>query len=84
MYQLEVSHIAHRQVLRLPSQTRERVNKAIAALSDNPRPSGVKKLTAKEGYRIRVGDYRILYVIDDKEKLIIVYRVAGRGEVYRQ
>lgn len=83
MYQLEVSHTTHRQILKLPLQTQERINRAIASLSDNPRPSGVKKLTVREGYRIRVGDYRILYMIDDKEKLVAVYRVKGRGEVYR-
>ena len=83
MYRLEVSHTAHRQIRRLPAQTQERVNKIIARLAENPRPPGVKKLTAREGYRVRVGDYRILYQVDDDAKLVIIYRVMARGDVYR-
>ncbi len=83
MYRLEVSHTAHRQVSKLPAQTQERVNRAIARLADDPRPAGAKKLTAREGYRVRVGDYRILYRIDDKARAVVVYRVMGRAGVYR-
>lgn len=83
MYQLEVSHVAHRQIRRLPAQTQERVNNAIAALAESPRPAGVKKLAARDGYRIRVGDYRILYHIVDKAKVVTVYRVLPRENVYR-
>ncbi len=83
MYRLEVSHTAHRQISRLPAQTQERVNRAITVLGDNPRPPGSKKLTAREGYRVRVGDYRILYQVDDRTKLVIIYRVMSRGDVYR-
>ncbi len=83
MYRLEISHNAHRQICGLPAQTQERVNGKIAALADNPRPYGVKKLTAGEGYRIRVGDYRVLYRIDDDAKLVVIYRVMSRGDVYR-
>jgi mRNA interferase RelE/StbE len=65
-------------------QTQERVNDAIARLADNPRPFfGNRKLTAREGYRIRVGDYRILYKIDDPARLVVIYRVRGRGDVYK-
>jgi mRNA interferase RelE/StbE len=83
VYRLEVSHTAHRQIVRLPAQTQERVNRAIAGLSENPRPPGSKKLTAREGYRVRVGDYRILYQVDDGAKLVVIYRVMSRGDVYR-
>ena len=83
MYRLEVSHTTHRQVSKLPAQTQERVNRAIARLADDPRPAGAKKLTAREGYRVRVGDYRILYRIDDKAQAVVVYRVMGRADVYR-
>jgi mRNA interferase RelE/StbE len=83
VYRLEVSHTAHRQISRLPAQTQERINKVIARLAENPRTPGVKKLTAREGYRVRVGDYRILYQIDDDAKLVIIYRVMARGDVYR-
>ena len=83
MYRLEVSHAAHRQIRRLPAQAQERVNRAITRLAENPRPLGSKKLTAREGYRVRVGDYRILYQVDDGEKVVIIYRVKSRGHAYR-
>ncbi|MBI2852157.1 MAG: type II toxin-antitoxin system RelE/ParE family toxin [Chloroflexi bacterium] len=83
MYRLEISHTAHRQLRRLPAQTQERVNKTIARLAENPRPPGARKLTAREGYRVRVGDYRVLYKIDDEVKMVIIFRVMPRGDVYR-
>lgn len=83
MYRLEVSHTAHRQIRRLPAQTQERVNRAVAGLAENPRPPGTKKLTTRNGYRVRVGDYRILYHVDDGAKLVIIYRVMARWDVYR-
>ena len=83
LYRIEVSHTSHHQIRRLTEQSQIRVNQAIASLAENHRPQGSKKLTAREGYRIRVGDYRILYQIDDTAKLVIIYRVAARGDVYR-
>ena len=82
-YQLEVSHTAHRQIRRLPSLSQERINTAIYSLSRNPRPTGSKKLTAREGYRIRVGDYRVLYIVNDNTKTVTIYRVMARGDAYR-
>jgi mRNA interferase RelE/StbE len=83
VYRLEVSHIAHHQIRRLPTSTQDRIDKAIVSLAQNPRPFGSTKLTVTEGYRVRVGDYRILYQINDGQKLITVYRVMARGDVYR-
>jgi mRNA interferase RelE/StbE len=57
---------------------------AIEALADEPRPSGVKKPVGSQHiYRIRVGDYRVVYGIDDGVFLLLVQRVRQRGEVYR-
>ena len=83
LYRIEVSHTAHQQMRRMPEQIQDRINNAIAQLAENPRPTGCKKLSDREGYRIRVGDYRILYHIDDAAKLVIIFRVAARGDVYR-
>jgi len=55
----------------------------IGSLKNNPRPPGCEKLTDEEGYRIRVRNYRILYRINDKSKIVFVYRVRHRREVYR-
>ena len=59
------------------------IKKKIILLSENPRPFGCKKLTNEEGYRIRVGNFRILYRIDDPAKEVIIYRVKHRKEAYR-
>jgi len=83
VYRLEISHIAHKQIEVLPPRLAQRINEAILGLDNEPRPAGAKKLEGLEGYRIRIGDYRILYLIDDKSRLIIVYRVKHRREAYR-
>ena len=83
VYRLEVSQTAHQQLRRLPARTQGRINRAVAGLADNPRPHGAKKLTVRDGYRVRVGDYRILYRIDDGTRKVIIYRVMSRGDVYR-
>ena len=59
------------------------IKKKILSLSENPRPFGCKKLTADEGYRIRSGDFRVLYRIDDRAREVIIYRIKHRKEVYR-
>jgi len=83
VYRLEISHIAHRQIEALTPGLARRINEAISQLADEPRPVGVKKLAGIEGYRKRVGDYRILYAVNDESRLIIVYRVKHRREAYR-
>jgi mRNA interferase RelE/StbE len=83
VYRLEISHVAHRQIVDLPPRMAQRINEAIAGLANEPRPVGAKKLIGIEGYRIRIGDYRILYVVDNASRLITVYRVKHRREAYR-
>ena len=61
-----------------------RISKKINSLEENPRPNGITKLTDSPGYRIRVGDYRILFTIDDKNKQVVVYNVSHRKEVYKK
>lgn len=59
------------------------IKKKILTLSENPRPFGSKKLTADEGYRLRSGDFRVIYRINDAAKEVIIYRVKHRKEAYR-
>lgn len=69
---------------RLPQNVGERIDQAILSLADDPRPPGSKKLVGYEDlYRIRVGDWRIVYTIRDEQLLILVVRIAPRGTVYR-
>ncbi len=83
-YKVELETRARREFLRLPADIQERISDAIDDLQTNPRPPGAKRLVGQEGYRIRKGDYRILYTVDDKAQLVRVYRVAHRREVYRR
>jgi len=82
-YRLIIIPKAEKDLDALGDHDFDTVKKKILLLSENPRPFGCKKLTADEGYRIRSGDFRILYRIDDHAKEVIIYRVRHRKEVYR-
>jgi mRNA interferase RelE/StbE len=83
-YRLEFTPAANRQFRKLPKQVQARLTSHIDALAQNPRPPGVEKRTGKDSYRLRVGDYRILYEVQDKVLLVLVVRVGHRREVYRR
>ena len=83
-YNIDLETRARREYHALPTEVRKRITEAIDDLQTNPRPPAAKRLTAKEGYRIRKGDYRILYTIDDESRTIRIYRVGRRREVYRR
>jgi mRNA interferase RelE/StbE len=83
-YRLEIKDSARKQIAHLPRPDQRRVMAAIADLADTPRPEGVRKIVgAESAYRIRVGDYRIVYVIHDRVLTVYVVRVAHRKDVYR-
>jgi mRNA interferase RelE/StbE len=79
MYRLELTPQAQRQLDKLSVADLERIAAAIQELRDNPRASGVKKLRGPI-YRIRVGDWRIVYAVFDKDNLIVVGKIARRSE----
>jgi len=79
-YQIIIERKAQQEAEKIPFQYRRVIDEAIISLSSNPRPHGCKKLTEKEGYRIRTGNYRILYTIDDKAKIVVVYRIKIRSK----
>lgn len=82
-YHIELSTQARKELLDLPKDVIERLAETLDDLEENPRPPASKKLTGREGYRIRKGNYRILYTIDDKQRLVRVYRIGHRREIYR-
>ena len=84
MYRITVARPARKQLLQVPDKAKAAIQAAIDALATNPRPSGVKKLKGQEGYRIRVGDYRILYSIFDNVLLVEVVKVGQRGNFYAE
>ena len=83
MYKLKVIDRAQKDLDAFQGETFEKIKKRILDLSGNPRPFGAIKLTQDEGYRIRVGDYRILFRIDDTLKEVIIYRIKHRKDAYR-
>ncbi|MGH7215798.1 MAG: type II toxin-antitoxin system RelE family toxin [Nitrospiraceae bacterium] len=74
---------ARKEFLSLPPQIGKKITAAITLLAENPRSHQSIKLSGTEGYRLRVGDYRILYEIDDSARTVTVYRIKHRREVYR-
>ena len=83
-YEIEFTAEAARQVRKLPRPARDRVLDAIEDLADDPHQFGSQKLVdGQSAWRIRVGDYRVIYEIDDGELLVTVIRAAHRREVYR-
>jgi len=82
-WQVILQRPAEKELDALEASVHKRIVARLLALEDNPRPSGVKKLQGQESYRLRVGDYRILYTIDDKSKKIFIMAVGHRREVYR-
>jgi mRNA interferase RelE/StbE len=82
-YQVDVTSKARKQFNDLPSAVKPHIAEAISGLSGDPRPHACQKLADMDGYRLRCGDYRILYVVDDKAKLVTVYRVKHRRDAYR-
>ena len=82
-YRVEIESRARREFLRLPTDVQERIIDAIDDLARNPRPPGAKRLVGRDGYRLRQGDYRILYPVDDEIRVVRVYRIGHRRDIYR-
>ncbi len=84
MYRVLLERGAERDLVRLSSEIHDRVIVAIQGLATNPRPSGCRKLAgSKNDWRIRVGDYRVIYEIADEIRVVRINRVRHRREVYR-
>jgi mRNA interferase RelE/StbE len=81
-YEVFILRRAQKELAALPKTDYERMRDAIAALAENPRPAGCKKLTGREGWRIRSGDYRAIYEIDDAQKRVTVLHIGNRRDVY--
>ena len=82
-YRLETLRPAERDFRRLDRTVQLRLRAHIRQLAENPRPSGFRKLVGEDYYRVRVGDYRIVYVIDDGGRVVTVAAVRHRSQAYR-
>jgi mRNA interferase RelE/StbE len=81
-YEIEVRPAALRALKKIDRQDQPRIQGAIALLAADPRPPGAKALRGRDGLRIRVGDYRIVYSVQDSRLLVIVVTLGHRREVY--
>ncbi len=84
-YRIEIKRPARKALLALPQAYRSRIAEAIEALASDPRRPGTRKLAGVEHlYRLRIGDYRVVYEIHDERLIIVVVKVGHRREVYRE
>jgi mRNA interferase RelE/StbE len=84
-YQIEFTKGAVKELKKLPTEIRERIDLKIQELAVEPRPDGVKKLESELPlYRIRVGDYRVIYQIQDDVLLVTIVKAKHRREIYRK
>jgi len=82
-YRIEVRPAAARQLRKLDPQTARRVQGVIALLADDPRPPASRPLTGRPVWRVRVGDYRVIYTIEDDRLVVVVITIGHRRDVYR-
>jgi len=82
-YKLSILRKAQKQLAKLPAGDYKKVKQTILDLAKNPRPAGALKLKGRDGWRVRQGNYRIIYEIHDKQLIITVLDVGDRKEIYR-
>ena len=81
-YQVLILRRAQKALADLPKGDYERVRDAVATLAENPRPNGSKKLAGRKGWRIREGDYRVIYEVDDANRQVTVLDIGHRRDIY--
>ena len=82
-YEISVKKSAVKELENIPKKELQKILKKIQALSSEPRPQGSQKLSHKEQYRIRQGDYRVIYSIDDDNLAVNIIKIGHRREIYR-
>jgi mRNA interferase RelE/StbE len=82
-YSVSILRSAQKSLGSIPSAFQDRIVTAIRRLASNPRPPGVKKLAGRDAWRIRAGDYRVIYEIEDADLMILVVDIGHRREIYR-
>ncbi len=82
-YEIFILQRAQKELTKIEHNPYLHIVEAIRSLKENPRPSGCKKLTGRDGWRIRVGNYRVIFEINDSEKKIVVLHVGHRHDIYQ-
>ena len=83
-YNLVTKKSAERELRAIPKQDMRRISARIQGLAQHPRPSGCEKLSEHERYRVREGDYRIVYAVDDELRTVEIVKIGHRREVFRK
>jgi mRNA interferase RelE/StbE len=83
-YKITIKKAAAKELGDIPKKDISRITKRIQALAHNPRPTGSEKLSAQEYYRIRQGDYRIVYSINDASRAVDIFKIGHRREIHRR
>ena len=83
MYEVQVLKKVKKNLIDLHPEIYKRVIKVLEDLAENPKPQGLLKLAGRDGFRLRVGDYRIIYDIDDVNKIVTVLDIGHRSSVYK-
>lgn len=82
-YSIEFRPSAVKELAKIDSTHQQRIRGAIALLAQDPRPPAARSLRGRAGFRIRVGDYRVIYAIDDGRLIVVVITIGHRRHVYR-
>ena len=82
-YEIRIIRSAEKEMDKLPGTVRDRIINKILTLESNPRPKGAKKLSGRDEYRLRVSDYRILFIISDTDRIVTIISVLHRRDAYR-
>ncbi len=82
-YSIDILRVAQKQLAKINRASQQRIIDGIRDLTENPRPSGCKKLSGRPAWRIRIGPYRVIYEIHDDQLLVLVVTIGDRKDVYR-
>ena len=84
-YKIQISQSAFRELKQLQKPAIKKIGQLIESLAENPRPSGVKKLKAvnEDLYRVRAGDYRVVYAVDDTIRIVDIRKIGHRKDIYK-
>ncbi len=82
-YRLQIKPSAAKEIEALPLKDRKRLVTKIRGLAKEPRPPGCEKLSGQEKFRLRQGQYRVLYSVDDSDRVVVIVKVGHRRDVYR-
>lgn len=84
MYKVRLEVNLDKVCKKFPQKDKKAILEILQSLEHNPRPIGAIKLTGRDGYRVRAGDYRIIYQIKDKELLVLVIDIDNRADIYKK